>query len=454
MFIEAVTPICDIGNMADYHHCIPPISYRVHTQFWADLQNKVNLTDIENAVWANMSSKFGDGKDASGTSTLKLSSSARANTAATPPPPPPVAAAPAAHDEDRSKQHRTASTATRRESKTRSSREEQKRGIGGGEDESEGGSTVYAGFDDPLSASSLSNKFVGIPGYDEVGRVPTLDEFRMEWPRPNSTSPLRSQSEPALGPGGGSKGRRAQQTQQGQGQGQGQGEEGGRQGGAVQDLFKKDEVFRHFKKFYDKADHSRGMRGFPFSAEGSVNGLLQPDLGVIDTIGRHTAEAEEMRNQSRIGQGILLTPAPGQRGLATRRRSRGSGSGPQGGDCADATAAADGGENSDGLVNLFGKSVEACQDSTRRATQHVVNGLAFCTRNRASVTDDVEVSGGERGTKGDKGVGGGREGGRAESRGPPSVGYKGSVSDSRCGKGSLEGSSTSVELQVCAFAIV
>ena len=318
------------------------------------------------------------------------------------------------------------------------------------DDASKHASASEAGEAAPLAPSSKA--FAGILGYEELGHVPTLEEFRSEW------SKMRSQSDLALpnspGEGGaasGSKGSAWKQQARGEGQPQQQS-----QGSVVNELAKKDEVFRHFKKYYDKADHNQGRVGDSlFSAGVNTTGLLQPDLEVIEAVGRHTAQMHELRSHSRIGEGILSTPDDGQgaarrgdRGRQlSRKNSRGTGR-----DGRLARGAS--GEGGDGLTNVFRESMPQMSEGL---TQKPHQGTASAPLLGSKSGRDRQATG-PRGDRGDSsGVesafsasltstsGPGHWGGR--SRSPHGNQSKGGADIGRA-KASLEGSSTSAELQV------
>lgn len=413
---------------------------RVHTQFWADLQGKVNLSKIEDDVWAKMSAEAEEAK----------------NHASAPNFMPSRLTTPLAHDldvvtkpasvEQQKKKSRTG--------QSRSSSARNKQGQHVRDDGDSDTSIGHAPEDDSSNLRVLSSeKFLCVPGYDEVGHVPTLEEFRQEWPRSTSSSFKNQQQLESVGAGGSSKaGRRGQgQTQGNRGQSQGQ---GAIVGSVVQDLSKKDEAFRHFKKFYDKTGqagvglNSNGTMVLLSATEGgSAMGILRPDLSVIEAVGRHTAETEEVRCQMKIGQGISSTSADG---LCRKSRS-GSGRGSKSGRSAlrdDGNVGSEDKRNGDGLINVFRKSVKANEDTARRAAQSAVN--AFSLRNKDDETaTPSEVSGARNGgesCRGDGGSGGTRT---ARSCGPRSSSVRDSTTESRLSsKGSVEGSSTAAELQV------
>ncbi|CAM9146852.1 unnamed protein product, partial [Sphacelaria rigidula] len=92
--------------------------------------------------------------------------------------------------------------------------------------------------------------------------------------------------------------------------------------GVVQDLSRKDEVFRHFKKFYKTSEDSEvtpsgglgadgGVLGLSLSAAGSATGILQPDLSVVEIVVQHAVDTEEARQQMKVGEGVMSTPFAG-----------------------------------------------------------------------------------------------------------------------------------------------
>lgn len=299
--------------------------------------------------------------------------------------------------------------------------------------------------DDSLLASSL-DKFDGIPGYDEVGHVPTLEEFRQEWPRVDSR-PINSQQIEAAG-GGSSNGAR-----RGLAQGQGQGQS--TTGSLVQSLSKKDEVFRHFVKYYDKVEQNRGvagvssggMRGLSFLTAGSATGILPPDFSIVEAIGQHSAEVEETRNRSKIGEGIMSTTTVSSRrqihqGSGEKTQSRSAG--PQKSSGGDGESAG----HVDGLANVFEMSVEASEDSRRRAVQSALTAFSGKgATDETATTSNVS----ETWTRGDENGGNVNGGERIhQSRSSPSLKNKEISGSASPAKGSLEGSSTTAALKVGA----
>ncbi|CAM9282411.1 unnamed protein product [Ectocarpus sp. 4 AP-2014] len=386
-------------------------AHRVHTQFWADLNNHVNITKIENEVWARMA--------------------ADAERGGSPPPGSP---------------HNTTSTLGRRppatvatsgsratvavndsESARPSSKDSSRQGAAGGsskaaawsDDDAAKNACPPTGNDAVLSAPS-SETFAGVLGYDELGHVPTLDEFRSEWPKLKSrgdlTSPTCSGEKNGLG------------------------------------STSRDEVFRHFKKYYDKADHLEGRPGdalFPVGV--CPTGVLQPDFGVVEAVGRHTAQAQESRCRSRIGEGVLCQPGGGSD--VTRKRSGGSdrtqrrsreGTGDLGGGVGHSSAS-----GGDGFTNVFRESMLG--GDGRNETPPQGSGSVSFTHSKR---DANRGSAGSRQGNGDtsssaestsSGTTGPTHGGK-RVRGLRPGGSVWSV-DSVRAKASSEGSSTSAELQ-------
>lgn len=280
-----------------------------------------------------------------------------------------------------------------------------------------------------LMAPAMDN-FSGIPGYEEVGHVPTLEEFRLEWPKMGSRSGMGSPQENGAEV---SKGRRKFQVQAGQTQ---QGS-----GSVVNDLSKRDEVFRHFKKYYDKADHSGGRRGDPlFSAGVRSTGLLQPDLDVIEAVGRHTAEAQESRSHSRIGEGVISTPdgARVQRSVDSNQsqpsKMSSKGLNGLGDDSIEEWS------KGDGFTNVFRESMQGSKGAIERAAQGARNAFTI----RSSRSDDdperTDTIGSNSGSDG-----------RSWPKGKKPAGKKPGP-DSQRVKGPLEGGSTSVELQASIYS--
>ncbi|CAM9242850.1 unnamed protein product [Scytosiphon promiscuus] len=390
---------------------------RVHTQFWADLNNRINITKIENDVWAKMSAAAVHSEGAMTKSSSKPTS-------------PILRRAPSTAAAGLGNRTTAANDA---DSARPSSKDSYRHDLGGasqgvaavGDGDEATNGTISPDVDETLFSVTPSDRFAGILGYDELGHVPTLDEFRSEWPKMMPRSATATPN--------------------------GTGEDRGRGVGA-----NGDEVFRHFKKYYDKADHNGGRAGDAlFSAGVTTTGLLQPDFGVIETVGRHTAEAQESRSQSRIGERALSVPGggtgtggrSGQNGRGRRRSREGSGS--LGIDGYPSQETSEGG-GSDGLTNVFRESMPGAKDSNRKS------GQAFANPIRARLEE-----GGSRAAAGFRGDGAETSSASDRSRSPGSTSlpirgnglsgnrHTGSKegTDSGCAKASLEGSSTSAELQ-------
>lgn len=404
---------------------------RVHTQFWADLNNRVNITKIENDVWAKMCAAQGSrGATPEGSPSGHYAGLRRA----------PAAAgggtrATAALDSDSA---RPSSKDSSRHDVTSFSKE----AAAADDDASKHASTPEV--DETTASAPASKAFAGILGYEELGHVPTLDEFRSEWSKIRSQSDRASQHSPGEGGvAGGSKMSAWKNHGHGEGQPQQQ-----TQGSVVTELAKKDEVFRHFKKYYDKTDHNQGRVGDSlFSAGVTSTGLLQPDFEVIEAVGRHTAEIQELRSHSRVGEGILSTPGAGHLG-SSRRGDRGRQLSRQN---SKGTA---GGEDGDGLTNVFRESMPKSEGLTQKPNHGTANNLLQRSEGGKDPPDTEP-----RGARGENGVlespfsgsltsmsGPSRGGGRARS--PHGNRPRGGEDVGRA-KASLEGSSASAELQVC-----
>lgn len=447
------------------------IIYRVHTQFWADLQKSVDLTKIENAVWTKMSEETEDARTAASTpktptAVARATTTRTANDAGSTRHsskdssryesihdgnPPAVSGGSRrkgqggrGNSSQRKHPERTPPgsqrTSYRRESRTRGSREENEKS------QDEGDQEPAPALDDG-SAASFADRFAGFPGYDELGHVPTLEEFRLDWPKLIRSRPEQTTTQSGGAGVGGSKGTRKQQQNQ-----QAQKSAQSNTGSVLHDLSKRDEVFRHFQKYYDRTDHSNGRAGDAlFSAGVSSTGLLQPDYDIIEAVGQHTAQAQDERCQSRIGEGVLSTPDTdsGARRSGSQndvQRSGYSGTmvtrgGTRTGSRADGYG--------DGLINVFRDPINATEGAAVRSAQGPAEGTAFRGGNDAA----KKVSNGGVAECGDRrpisGSLGGRNGGsgRSGARAPGSAALNGS-GDGRRAKASVEGSSTSAELQV------
>lgn len=469
---------------------------RVHTQFWADLNNRVDITKIENAVWAKMSAeaegaKAGSPSTASPSTRRKPASSSAARThtdssslrlssdslrpsskdsshydvltssKGTVPTDDdaqhdgtPLRSAGDSHASGRQGQQEgkggngvaqrksgeraaveARSGSSRREKGARTSGEGS--GFLGEESDKDGGLST----DETPSLAPAADKFVGIPGYEDVGHVPTLDEFRSEWPKMKARSDLAHRQE------NGYKGKWKHQPAGG-----GKAQHGN--GSVVNDLSKRDEVFRHFKNYYDKAGHSRGRAGDAlYSAGVNTTGLLNPDFDVIDVVGRHTAHAQDSRRRGLIGEGLMSAPSvasstresSGERGqhstgnsegvdTRTRRLKERDGIG-------------------DGLTNVFLESMQGGEIAARRAAQGTVDAFAGRAGKGVEIAD--EASNGSRQGGGDRGHLGGilsSSDGQNGWGGPKRqqiVGSGRGADSQRVIKAPLDGSSNSAELQVC-----
>lgn len=253
---------------------------RVHTQFWADLQQRVNLTEIENVVWAKMSTEAATSRDSEITPKTK---SRRTDT---------VAVA-----NGKSLKSGQPEIHTSRNSRTLPGAYQEQTEVQGDDNHAR----VHA---DGISPENSLDKFFGIPGYNEIGHVPTLEQFRLEWPKPTSASMHNLRDPPES-----TNDRRIRS------EGEAHGAEN-----VVQELSKRDKVFRHFKKFYDKVDRHRAMTNPLFPRGSPDNSLLGPDFSVLEAVSRHTAQTEEIRARSRIGKGILSTAVAGSRLRSRQKR--------------------------------------------------------------------------------------------------------------------------------------
>lgn len=407
-------------------------SSRVHTQFWADLNKRIDITKIENEVWAKMQTDTGQRgrNDALGSAPSAAPIVLRRT-------PTVSAGAGAMGPTDCDSVRPSSKDSSSRPDIASSSRE------AAAADYEPANAAPAVDETSAVSAAFSTKAFTGILGYEDLGHVPTLDEFRYEW------SKLKSQADFALSPGGpgdhgGSKGSGWRQHGQGGGQAQRQGP-----GSVVNDLSKRDEVFRHFKKYYDKTDHTERRVGDALFPTGvNSTGLLQPDFEVIDTVGRHTAQSQESRCHSRIGERLLSAPGGGtsaaRRGDRVRQRSR------------DTSREVDtGGGAGDGFTNVFLESSALGSEGFHKSSDHGVAN-PFLSRSRHDASRPVTDSPGGDGKGSDlegtftgsvtsagrpsRGVGG--------ARGSHSNSSKGNDVDNGRAKASVEGSSTSAELQV------
>ena len=296
--------------------------------------------------------------------------------------------------------------------------------------------------DETSSLAPAADKFVGIPGYEDVGHVPTLDEFRSEWPKMKARSDLAYRQE------GGYTGKWKHQPAGGAKAQHGN-------GSVVNDLSKRDEVFRHFKNYYDKAGHSGGRAGDAlYSAGVNTTGLLSPDFDVIDVVGRHTAQTQDNRRRGLIGEGLMSAPSV----ASSTRESKGERGQHSAGN-------SDGVDNrsrrskerdgiGDGLTNVFLESMQGGEIAARRAVQGTVNAFAGRTGKGVEIAD--EVSNGSREGDGDRGHLGGilsssdGQSGWGGPKGRQIIGSRWGADSQRVVKAPVEGSSNSAELQVCS----
>lgn len=287
-----------------------------------------------------------------------------------------------------------------------------------------------------IALAPVADRFVDdLAGYDVLGHVPSLEEFRSALSiskqraageeEDDVPSPRREsrQSEPRSQPHHGVQHNDA--------------------GIVVEDLSKRDEVFRHFKRSYERVNRSRGGRA---SDPLLPTGLLQPDLNVLAAVGRHTAKARRRRNG--VGEGILSTHvvrAGGSRmgrGIGQRCFARNSDtSSPKGGNKVRAVQKGSGG-NCCLLTNNFWAPAEENDDASSGVSLDSSKALPKRAKSEgelATIGDMKEMNGGGKCLSGSVSSSGLRSGPR-------------SVDDSaerkRNTKGSTVGSSTSTELQV------
>eukprot|EP00752_Nemacystus_decipiens_P004018 g3681.t1 len=427
-------------------------AHRVHTQFWADLNNRVDITKIENEVWAKMHT---DAEEQQG-GRNGITGSAPGAAAPAPPRRTQAVSAGGAGSRADGDSVRPSSKDSSRPDVASSSKEAVAAASTAAEDEPTQAPSAPA-VDEAATPSSASpsKALAGILGYEELGHVPTLEEFRSEWSRLKAQADFAaSGASPGDGGAGGGDWKGSRWRQQGQGGGGGGG--GGGQapqqgpGSVVNELSKRDEVFRHFKKYYDKADHSDRRVGDALFPTGvNSTGLLQPDFGVIDAVGRHTAQSQESRCHSRIGEGLLSAPPRGnsntgaaaRRGDRLRQRSW------------DTPGDADAG--GDGFTNVFLESAaELGSEGFNKNSDH---GVASPFHSRSRGHDGSRPATGSPGGDGKRGGFEGAFSGSLMSASKPSRGIGGlrglhsnhpkGGADSGRAKASLEGSSTSAELQ-------
>lgn len=409
-------------------------SNRVHTQFWADLNNRIDITKLENEVWAKMHADPEQGRnDAEGNAPSTASAVLRRTQTVT---------------TGEGAGSRRAAAAADCDSVRPSSKDSSRLDVASSSKDADEQATAASVVDETAPSASPSKALAGILGYEELGHVPTLDEFRSEWTKMRrSQSDFASPSSPGDGGvGGGSKGYRWRQ--QGQGAG-GQPQQQG-PGSVVNELSKRDEVFRHFKKYYDKADHAGGRVGDAlFPAGVNSTGLLQPDFEVIEAVGRHTAQTLESRGHSRVGEGLLSTPGSDtgadRRDNRGRRRSR------------ENIREADNGGGG-GLTNVFLQSALGSEGFNQNSDPGAVSSFLSRSRNSISRPGSVSQAGDvknscldgafservARASRPGRGVGG--------VGSPHSNSFKAGADGGRA-KASLEGSSTSAELQVSGVEV-
>lgn len=415
---------------------------RVHTQFWADLNNKVDITKIENEVWVRMSTDAEQSRNAATAGGHGTASPAHRRT-------PPTAAAGGNRTNDSDSVRPSSKDSSRHGVAARHSKE-----VSATADDEVFKDDASAAVDGVISSAPPSTKFAGILGYEELGHVPTLDEFRSEWPKLRSKSELASPNSPEEnGVGGGSKASRRKVQPQGGGQTQQQGP-----GSVVNELSKKDEVFRHFKKYYDKADHTVGRVGDAlFSAGVNSTGLLHPDIDVIEAVGRHTEQKQESWGRNRIGEGLLSASgasmgASRRSGGGSRQDRHPSREATSGGTDSNGHLAKQvPGDGSDGLTNVFWDNTLGGDGAYNKPGEDMINPFRPHSRGDANRSAMGSRGNGERFGVGGKSSGGrasigGATRGRGGLRGPHSMKSKGGADSSRA-KASVEGSSTSAELQ-------
>lgn len=484
---------------------------RVHTQFWADLNNKVDVTKIEDMVWARMSSEASNaptGSAAERQVSVLNKTRARHETTAVPFPPQAVAVpSSVSHDVEGGKVSSNTSSKVVTTINNSAQDELKKKYARTGDTEMVPPTPAVTiakkdTADDVRAVAPGVDSFDGFPGYDEVGRVPTLDEFRAEWVKMKSlnrsgrsfrtaTPSLRSQRDNEDGEVAGDKSEssfpRVRRKQQGQERRVLHPQQENNAGCVVSNLSKKDEVFRHFKKYYDKSNHgydgsdsagvigggaAGGGIGDPLSSIGiGSTGLLQPDLEVIEAVGQHTASVHESRSQNRIGEGTL-SASSGRGGVGVAiggKRASGTGNRMESparerereGGKTDGFANA-GYESAcdDGLTNIFQDSMLSSEGVSRSdicdkrnpfepRTRCVEKGLDSTRVTKTADGDDCSRAGESQG--GGRLRGGGTAQNvfctRMQSWQPANCTAE-LMDVCQRGKGSVEGSSSSAELQV------
>ena len=288
----------------------------MHTLFWAELSKKIDLTKIENDVWAKMSVEVAheahDTTSAAGGATKHAEACRR-----------PDGGRPAngVNITRPSSNGGTRRGITNRQGRLRKVYPSvQGKHVEKEEDGASRESTLLQGswrgrrgYDEPggvegkhigdttssaLAPAPAADSFVDLlPGCDDLDHVLTLPEFRAEWSKMN----WHNRGE------GLRKLLRGRTVQNGA-------------GGVVEDLSRSDEVFRHFKRYYERSNRSRARAGDPLSAARvTPTGLLRPDFDVLQAVGRHTADAQENQNRV-VGEGILSTPMRGGSANALRGR--------------------------------------------------------------------------------------------------------------------------------------
>lgn len=286
-----------------------------------------------------------------------------------------------------------------------------------------------------IALTPVADRFIDdLAGYDALGHVPNLEAFR------SVLSILKQraagESEDDASPRGESR----------QSEPRSHLHQGGVQRNdtsiVVEDLSKRDEVFRHFKRSYERVNRSRGGRAsdplFP-------TGLLQPDLKVLEAVGRQMAKARGRRN--RVGEGILSTPvvsAGGSkvgRGIRQRCFGRNSNaSSPNGGDKVRVVQKGSGGDCGP-LTNMFWAPAPVNEDVASEVSQDSSKALP----KRAKSEGELAISGDTRGMNGDGKDSSGSVSSSGLRSGPRSV--DDSVEKKRSTNSTVV-SSTSTELQV------
>lgn len=426
------------------HTCsFDPINLRVHTLFWVEL-NKIDLTKIENTVWAKMSAGVvNDAHDTSkATGTLQ----------------PPVSWArltsdletmlPIKNDGDNEHEgdsgrakwkkgvqkvrEKKAENGTitrgspRRELPGRTSGHDGKESVKRMHDE-EGSQKKETSSSPATALAPVADRFVDdLAGYDTLGHVPSLEEFRsaLSMSKQRAAGGKNRQREPRSQPYHG-----AMQHDD--------------TGIVVDDLSQRDEVFRHFKRSYERVNRSRGGRA---SDPLLPTGLLQPDSNVLATIGRHTAKARRRRNG--IGEGILSTQVARAGGLTLGRRigqrcivKNSDTSFPNGGYKVRAVQKRSG-SNVDPLTNNFWAPAEENDDASSEVSQDSSKAVPIRTKSES----ELAMIGDIRKWNGDEKCLSGSVSSSGFQSAPRSV--DDNIERKQTMKGSTMGSSMSTELQV------